>query len=671
MLASRAHGAPECGAREQGEPMPDRETPADPITRYTLDQQIFRLGFLYDLCRALMGARDLSVISKVFLNTISGYFFPDTAALFRYDEVAGRLRMFDDRLGRTGLRATVLSAEELTFLEGEEAREGIWVKSSALSPAARAFIREQGSWLDEWEIAAFVPIKPASGLWGLAGFGKLKDDSPYNAAALGDLAEAAQMVAEVVESLRRSSAAEAAASPAGLPDAKTLADSPHVPTDAKSLRALYPGLEEIVGESVALARMLRELVRVAPTRISVLILGPTGTGKELAARALHRMSPRTEGPFEVVDCGAIPRELIESELFGHVRGAFTGASRDRRGAFELAHNGTLFLDEIGELPPGAQTRLLRVLQDGQLRRVGDERTIHVSVRVIAATNRDLARMAQEGRFRSDLFYRLSVFTAQMPALAERREDLGPLARHFLGLLAAETGRPEPRLSPALQRRLSEYSFPGNVRELQNILTRLILRTDSGEPSIEDLDEAIAQSSDRTARAVATPLAPEEDADAPGRGDAGKIGPWVVSHLRRHEFNLSQAERALDRIQRSPAGKTAAPVADRASLNYYLQGELLRSFHETGYDVERATRSIAGTTELAPRVRHRLRKLLARIAEGIGSFGEEDASRRAARKLFPKLPAYYNPHVDAAAVAFVRGEWSRPAPESLVSDEDED
>src|SRR5262249_44732848 len=184
--------------------------------------------------------------------------------------------------------------------------------------------------------------------------------------------------------------------------ARARASAPRAPADAP-----HSALLGIIGESPALKTALLEIGRVAPTRFPVLILGPTGTGKELAAHAIHRMSPRAEGPFEVVDCGWIPRELIESELFGHVRGAFTGATRDRRGAFELAHGGTLFLDEVGELPAMAQTRLLRILQEGQLRRVGDERQVHVNVRVVAATNRELLEEVAGARFRSDLYYRLS------------------------------------------------------------------------------------------------------------------------------------------------------------------------------------------------------------------------------------------------------------------------
>jgi transcriptional regulator with GAF, ATPase, and Fis domain len=206
----------------------------------------------------------------------------------------------------------------------------------------------------------------------------------------------------------------------------------------------------------------------------VLVLGESGTGKELVARAIHDLSARKEHPLVRVNCASIPKELFESEFFGHVRGAFTGAIKDRVGRFELADGGTLFLDEIGEIPPDLQSKLLRVLQEGQFERLGDDRTRTVQVRLIAATNRDLLGEAKAGRFRLDLYYRLSVFPIEMPPLRERLEDMRPLAEHFIKQSARRLGVPAPRLSKLHLQELQSYDWPGNVRELQNVVERAVI-----------------------------------------------------------------------------------------------------------------------------------------------------------------------------------------------------
>jgi DNA-binding NtrC family response regulator len=228
---------------------------------------------------------------------------------------------------------------------------------------------------------------------------------------------------------------------------------------------------EIVGRSPSLNRLLDQLALVASTESTVLILGETGTGKELVARALHDRSPRHERPLVKVNCAALPRELVESELFGHEKGAFTGATQQRRGRFELADGGTLFLDEVGELPLEAQAKLLRVLQEQEFERVGGTRTLRADVRLIAATNRDLAARAAAGDFRSDLYYRLNVFPVTVPALRERREDIPPLLAHFLARSARKLGRSFDGVSPAFLERAMAYDWPGNVRELENVVER--------------------------------------------------------------------------------------------------------------------------------------------------------------------------------------------------------
>ncbi|MDR3636807.1 MAG: sigma 54-interacting transcriptional regulator, partial [Isosphaeraceae bacterium] len=241
---------------------------------------------------------------------------------------------------------------------------------------------------------------------------------------------------------------------------------------------------ELVGQSPALGVVTRQIDLVAPTDATVLILGESGTGKELVAREIHRRSARASKPLITVNCAAVPRELFESEFFGHARGAFTGALRDRAGRFELADRGTLFLDEIGEIPLELQAKLLRVLQDGVLERVGEERTRRADVRLIAATNRDLRSEADAGRFRQDLYYRLSVFPVELPPLRRRPEDIPLLAEHFLALAARKLGRPKPRLTLANVQHLQRYHWPGNVRELQHVIERAVITADGARLAIE-------------------------------------------------------------------------------------------------------------------------------------------------------------------------------------------
>jgi DNA-binding NtrC family response regulator len=243
---------------------------------------------------------------------------------------------------------------------------------------------------------------------------------------------------------------------------------------------------EIVGRSPSLARLLDQLAMVAATDSTVLVLGETGTGKELVARAIHDRSPRRERPLVKVNCAALPRELVESELFGHEKGAFTGATQQRRGRFELADGGTLFLDEVGELPLEAQAKLLRVLQEQEFERVGGTRTLRADVRLIAATNRDLGRRAEAGEFRPDLYYRLNVFPVTVPPLRERREDIALLVGHFLAKAARKLGKSFDGASPAFLERATAYDWPGNVRELENVVERAAILSrgsvlDSMEP----------------------------------------------------------------------------------------------------------------------------------------------------------------------------------------------
>src|SRR5262245_41606590 len=241
---------------------------------------------------------------------------------------------------------------------------------------------------------------------------------------------------------------------------------------------------ELIGQGPALEAVARQIDLVAPTDAAVLLLGESGTGKELVAREVHRRSRRAARPLVKVNCAAVPRELYESEFFGHARGAFTGALRDRAGRFELADGGTLFLDEVGEIPLELQAKLLRVLQEGELERVGEERTRKVDVRLIAASNRDLRAEAEAGRFRQDLYYRLSMFPVELPPLRRRVEDVPLLAEHFLAQSARRLGRPRPRLTLADVQQLQRYPWPGNVRELQHVIERAVITAEGARLTIE-------------------------------------------------------------------------------------------------------------------------------------------------------------------------------------------
>jgi DNA-binding NtrC family response regulator len=308
------------------------------------------------------------------------------------------------------------------------------------------------------------------------------------------------------------------------------------------LRGEVGSRREMIGSSEAMRRLYRDLERVAPTKANVLITGPSGTGKELVSRAIHAHSTRRDNPFVKVNCAAIPRELIESELFGHERGAFTGAEAKKRGLFEIAHGATLFLDEIGDMDHTAQAKVLRVLQSGELSRVGSEHTLQVDVRVLAATNKDLEREVALGRFREDLYFRLNVFPIRVPNLEERADDIPLLAEAFMRSFCDENGLKRKRLEPDVTLALMRRSWPGNVRELKNVVERAAILA-GDEITVADLPEdphldpfaedgpsspVLASDAKRTLREV------RERAER----------DHIVLTLGEHDWNVSRAAAAL-------------------------------------------------------------------------------------------------------------------------------
>jgi transcriptional regulator with PAS, ATPase and Fis domain len=257
---------------------------------------------------------------------------------------------------------------------------------------------------------------------------------------------------------------------------------------AEATSAMNP----LVGNSLKMRQIHSLISKVADSNSTILITGESGTGKELAARAIHELSPRREQPFVPVNCGAIPEELLESELFGHVRGAFTGAVNSRQGRFQLANGGTLFLDEIGEMSPKLQVKLLRVLQERQFEPVGSDRAVQVDVRVVAATNRDLHVAVREGKFREDLFYRLNVLPVHLSALREREGDIALLIKHFLALHGLRKAKRVARVEPEAMLVLEKYRWPGNVREVENLVERLIVLNEDGVIRVNELPDYVIQ-----------------------------------------------------------------------------------------------------------------------------------------------------------------------------------
>ncbi len=313
--------------------------------------------------------------------------------------------------------------------------------------------------------------------------------------------------------------------------------------ESRALRKATGHAGDLIGQSRAMVVLREQIARAAKANASVLITGERGTGKELVARAIHQASPRAKGPLEKINCAAVPGELIESELFGHEAGAFTGATKQRRGKFERASGGTIFLDEVGDMPLPMQAKLLRVLQEREIERVGGHETLKIDVRVVAATNRDLVEGTKTGAFRPDLYDRLNVVPLAIPPLRTRREDIPELVRHFLASASAANDRPNIHVSEDAVAELTAYSFPGNVRELRNIIERLVILTPDDRIGATDVKACLGEGSGKEVSGVYRPAVPfrvlAEEAER----------AILEAALAYHEGHMAQTARALD-LERS-------------------------------------------------------------------------------------------------------------------------
>ncbi len=305
-------------------------------------------------------------------------------------------------------------------------------------------------------------------------------------------------------------------------------------------------IQNIVGESRPMQEVFRLIHKVAATDASVLILGESGTGKELVARAIHYQSARRDKPLVPVNCGAIPSELLESELFGHDKGAFTGAIKTRLGRFELAEGGTIFLDEIGDMSPMLQVKLLRVLQDHQFERVGGTKTINADIRIIAATHRNLKKKVEEGTFREDLYYRLNVVPIWVPPLRDRRSDIPLLCRHFLERLGKQKGLGDKKLHPEVSDRLLRYDWPGNVRELENMLERMVILCEGDTVLPQDLPARLAGLKPLVPALDEPPVIPQEAACPPELATAQMPEDGLDFNAEVEEFERQLIVKALER-----------------------------------------------------------------------------------------------------------------------------
>jgi transcriptional regulator with GAF, ATPase, and Fis domain len=614
-----------------------------------LQTRIFELLTLVETSRELLRAHDADDVARRVLLSVIGVLGASSASVLRRDPIGERMEL----LVHAGLELE----ERLEFHLPSSMAEAFEQKSDGrpfrvdqdlVQGPARDFLHSYDKVLETLDAAVVCPLIGRQGLFGFLLLGRRLLSEGYSSNDLEVFASLAELY---------TLALERGAGPAPILGRASAEVPREVSLALHELRELYPPLRGILGESEVILQLFRDMVQLAPSRATVLIQGESGTGKEVVARAIHELSARQGGPLEIVDCSSIPRELIESELFGHVRGAFTGAVRDRRGAFELAHRGTLFLDEIGDMSLASQTRLLRALQEGRFRPVGGEKTRSVDVRVIAATNVDLREAVARGEFRKDLFYRVQVYPLRLPPLRERVGDIAILSRAFLKRFYADFGLTEPTVDPEVIAALQAHLFPGNVRELQNMVEALAIRSrDERHVRLEHLRRVFAsqqltqrpltaaQSEEGSPHLLRTdteggekPPAPsgsrtesQEEPSSTRSGIDDAAARQILRAWRQNGFNLLEASRRLKSLRAQ--GEDVA-IVDRVQMNHYLDGETLKAFVACGSAVEVVDLLTAGSQP-----RHRVARRTTRLLHQALKAMEDDSLK----ETFQRLPAQYEP-----------------------------
>jgi DNA-binding NtrC family response regulator len=632
------------------------------------EHELHELRCLHELARQLLPLHERDEVARDGLLCIAGITGIGSGAVFWSTDAAGL-----QPLSQFGVRQRIVAPGIDPSVQRFVLQQGATTFDACQRHAAgRALLTSLGGFPEEIRNAWVLPMVHETQLRGilLLGPSLVTGDLLPDSAWLTDLADTLRLAlvgAEVRSGDRR---ATAAAEDAESRDWKTRSS---ITQRLQALRRRYPPTRDLVGESPAILAVLEEVITLAETDYTVMVHGGTGTGKEMAANLLHRLSRRNGGPFEAVDCSSIPQELIESELFGHVKGAFTGAMRDFKGAFERADGGTLLLDEIGDMDLRSQTRLLRVLQEGKVRPLGGDRPVSVDVRVVAATNRDLASMVRAGTFREDLYYRIHVCLLSIPPLRERGEDRIVLFEHFMRLHAQEIGRRARALSPQARQRLLREDFPGNVRQLQNVVRQLLVQSGEGEVALAELERVLQR-----ATLVKSAGGAEPETDPATRSHVGKrgtiedgarsgetaivqdVGEWVLTQLRRHRFNLSAAAKSLAARRAGTDDRASVPVFDRGALDYYLCGEFYARLVRLHFDPQAAIRDLAGDEAAMPRLQRKvqafLRPLQSHLDDGRSA---EDVLARA----FPRLPERYHGVLLEVVRAVRAGRWQPTAPTS--------
>jgi len=465
---------------------------------------------LFRYSTAAAQAQAAAQLLNALVDAVQEALSPDRVVPILVDPASGERRpwlrkasAFDRRLAEVPVSRSIIEfafAERLSVLSHAPADDERFRHSPSIQ-------------LNRIATAMCVPLRSGDELLGAVYADRLGDAAPFTRTDLELLTALALPTVVALQNLRSAEALR---------------------RECQALEREARGRCRIIGESPGVRALLEFIEKAAPLDSGVLILGESGTGKELVARAIHYSGPRAKGPFEAVNCAALTDTLLESELFGHVKGAFTGALEERPGRFELARDGTLFLDEVAEMPPASQAKLLRVLETGEFRRVGDVRDRASNARVVAATNQSLERRVAEGRFRQDLFYRLNVLTCALPPLRERLEDLDALCAHFLDQFCRKCGRRRPEFTDAARQALRAHPWPGNVRELRNVLERVVALCDKPVVDAADL-----------------PLGPSAPAAAPDpRAPLEQVEREHIERVLRHTGgNKKEAARLLN-IDRS-------------------------------------------------------------------------------------------------------------------------